>query len=202
MYSPGCFQLIPNTIVHEGNRFQTSVSGEKQPGKWPLGGTAKKMYRRRRYSHTQVPYVWWSHLVRMIRVTALNSHVEVLLHYCLNVFSWEESTKYNTVDSLHRGETRDHQSQRQTGVVQPNEMHPATFPFQVCCFHKSEPQRFQNCFSPFHQSETISEYRYQDLFSLKSVGSARVFNINADAEPNSREDLLCYWPLYLQGESH
>lgn len=32
------------------------------------------------------------------KVTELNSHVEVLLHYCLNVFSWEESTNYNTVD--------------------------------------------------------------------------------------------------------
>lgn len=56
----------------------------------------------------------YDHIYMYNRVTALNSHVEVLLHYCLNVFHENNQQITILLIDLHRGETRDHQSQLQT----------------------------------------------------------------------------------------
>lgn len=106
------------------------------------------------------------------RVTALNSHVEVLLHYCLNVFLWEESTNYNTVDrSTQRWNKR-------SPVTATDERRPTRWnasgylSFSSIPFSKSEPQSFQNTTASVHfdlNSSPVlnSNHPYLVLFNLK-----------------------------------
>lgn len=134
--------------VHEVSRFLSRKirSGEKQPGKRPLGGASKKTHRRRCLSLTQVLHEHSGHILYSCWGDSAQQSRRGC--YCTTVsMSFHERNQQMTIllIDLHRGETRDHQSQRQTCVVLPLEMHPANFSFLSSTkFDRSKPQSFQS----------------------------------------------------------
>lgn len=128
----------------------------------------------------------------MISVTALNSHVEVLLHYCLNVFSWEESTfDYNTVDrSTQRWNKRSPVTA--TDQRRPTRWNASGYFFLLQVFRFRSLNASKTTTASVHLDLNASPIRNQlkasmsSFFQLKmfwSVGSARIVYISADAEP-------------------
>lgn len=171
------------------------------------------MYRRRCQSHTQVLYLSRSHLIVMVgwqRSTVMSRC------YCTTVsMSFHERNQRITIllIDLHRGETRDHQSQRQARVVWPIEMHPATFLLQVFHFISLNPSTSKTATAAVHldhktsptwnicqtQSKPIqlcSTWNVLKCWFQKSIERlTQNQTLVGTWELNSPEGLLCYWLL-------